>query len=83
MSCSEFTDWVAYAEISGPINYRRRYDQPAALLAWITQRVQGGKGEMSDFLPNFDIPDEPENGFSAVDRQLLSALKQSGQNRFE
>lgn len=83
MTSAEFTDWVAYSEISGPINYRRRYDQPAALLAWITQGVQGGKAAMADFLPNFDIPDEPTDGFSSVDRQLLAALKQSGQNRFE
>lgn len=82
MTSAEFTEWVAYAEVAGPFDLQRRYDRPAALIAWMLQRVNGGKGEFADFLPRFDTPQDPADGWNDVDRQLLSALKQSGQNRF-
>lgn len=81
MPLSEFTDWQAYVDLNGPITDRRRYDHPAALVAWMVQRAQGGKAQLADFLPPLDAPDEPEDGFNDVDRQLLGGLKQSGQNR--
>lgn len=50
MSASEFSNWVAYVEENGPLDYQRRFDEPAALVAWATQAAAGGKAKIQDFL---------------------------------
>lgn len=47
MSASEFANWVAYVHDNGPLDYQRRFDEPAALIAWA---VSGGKAKIEDFL---------------------------------
>ncbi len=50
MSASEFASWLAYVEDNGPLDLQRRYDEPAALIAWAVQAAQGGKSKLDDFL---------------------------------
>jgi hypothetical protein len=50
MSASEFASWLAYVEDNGPLDLQRRYDEPAALIAWAVQAAQGGKAKLEDFL---------------------------------
>lgn len=68
MSHAEFMAWAAYCELYGPLDYRRRYDHPAALIAWTAQAAQGGKAELDAFLPRFD-GDAP-----AIDRNIKRAF---------
>ena len=69
MSVREFCEWSAYVDAFGPVDYRRRYDEPAALVSYVTQRVQGGKGKYEDMLPKYNRPD-----YSDVDMQVMKAL---------
>jgi len=50
MSATEFAHWLAYVEDNGPLDYQRRFDEPAALIAWSIQAVNGGKSKIEDFL---------------------------------
>lgn len=50
MSASEFASWLAYVEDNGPLDLQRRYDEPAALIAWAVQATQGGKAKPEAFL---------------------------------
>lgn len=74
MPLTEFGEWVAYCELYGPVDYRRRYDNPAALQAWITQAVQGGKGGFNDFVPYQKLP-ETFNELSDFEQQFIKASK--------
>jgi hypothetical protein len=56
---------VAYVEDNGPLDYQRRFDEPAALVAWAVNASQGGKAKFEDFLryqPKNDLNDV-DNGF--------------------
>jgi hypothetical protein len=74
MPMSEFGDWFAYVELFGPVDYRRRYDEPAAMVSYITQRVQGGKAKLDDFLRSVPTPYEAA-GLSPVDMQVIAATR--------
>ncbi len=50
MTASELASWLAYVEDNGPLDLQRRYDEPAALVAWTVQAAQGGKSKIGDFL---------------------------------
>jgi hypothetical protein len=47
MSTSELASWQAYVEDNGPLDYQRRYDEPAALIAWAARSVAPGIGNSS------------------------------------
>ncbi len=52
MSHAEFVRWCIYRRQFGPMNYERRYDRPAALLAYKYSQVHGGNPEsIADFMP--------------------------------
>lgn len=70
MSMREFAAWCAYVEDNGPLNYERRYDRPAALVAYVAQALMGGKQTVLDFLP-YHVK---TNELSDVDQQVLSAF---------
>lgn len=69
MSASEFRDWVAYVEDNGPLDYQRRFDEPAALIAWAVQAAQGGKARIDDFL-RYRAP----SNLSRLDRDIGKLL---------
>jgi hypothetical protein len=66
MSAKEFANWVAYVEDNGPLDYQRRFDEPAALIAWAVQAVQGGKSKIDDFLRY-----KHKNNHSDIDNAIL------------
>lgn len=80
MSASEFQDWDAYVELYGPLDLRNRLDHAAALIAFTVSRVNGGRTEYRQFLNYPPPPEIDDDGLNDVDRQLLSGLKQPGQN---
>lgn len=47
MSASELASWQAYVEDNGPLDYQRRFDEPAALIAWAARSVAPGAGKSS------------------------------------
>jgi len=51
MTMKEVSIWLSYRAKYGPPNDVRRYDRPAALAAYMANRVAGGKAEMIDFMP--------------------------------
>lgn len=65
MSASEFASWLAYAEDNGPLDLQRRYDEPAALIAWAARSAAGMKGKPEDFL-RF----QKKNGHSSIDNAI-------------
>ena len=69
MSATEFANWVAYVEENGPLDYQRRFDEPAALIAWAMNRTNGGKAEFADFLRY-----QPKNNLSALDNEIAKAF---------
>ncbi len=69
MSASEFANWVAYVDDNGPLDLQRRYDEPAALIAWAVQAAQGGKAKLEDFL-RF----KHKNNYSDIDNAILKAF---------
>lgn len=70
MPASEFCEWLAYVELYGPLDYARRYDYPAALVAWMQGRT--ASGEVDDFLPYKTTKvDAPDHGWSETDMVIL------------
>lgn len=59
LSYVEANQWAAYLNQRGSINQGLRIEAGFALLAMILSRVNGGKAEVSDFMPHFD-KQEPE-----------------------
>lgn len=57
MSQREFMDWSVYAEINGELSPARRWDRGPALVAYMLQALQGGKGKLADYLPFHKEPD--------------------------
>lgn len=53
MTQDEFDLWIAYRQKNGPMNAARYYDRPAALVAYMINRANGGKAEFSDFMPKY------------------------------
>jgi hypothetical protein len=51
MSGAEMHRWKLYRAKHGPLDLERRYDRPAALNAFMVSTVNGGKGQMRDFMP--------------------------------
>ena len=73
MPMSEFGAWFAYVELFGPVDYRRRYDEPAAMISMTTNRTQGGKAKLDDFLRPLPSPVNNAN-LSDVDKQVIAAF---------
>lgn len=69
MSASEFAMWVAYVEENGPLDYQRRFDEPAALIAWAVQASQGGKAKFEQFLRY-----RPQSNLSPLDCDIAKLL---------
>lgn len=71
MTRHEFVSWCAYVELYGPIDMSRRYDQPAARIAFQINRANGGKADMDAFLP---YQPKPSADLSDVDLQVMKAF---------
>lgn len=69
MSASEFGNWVAYVEENGPLDYQRRFDEPAALIAYTVAASNGSKSKFDDFLRY-----KPKTNLSALDIQIAKAI---------
>jgi len=70
MTMPEFSTWIRYRKKHGPMNDIRRYDRPAALLAFMASRLGGGKvNSITDFMP-FGMEEEQEADLS----QIITAL---------
>jgi hypothetical protein len=76
MPMDEFGAWFAYVELHGPVDYRRRYDEPAAMLTYVTQKIQGGKAELKDFLRALPTPYDAA-GLSEIDMQVIQATQRN------
>lgn len=66
---------MAYVRQTGTLNLGTRIEQGFALLATVLNRVNGGKAELSDFLPNRGT--EPEQDVATADdiMRLLQSVK--------
>lgn len=71
MPLNEFSDWVAYVELYGPVDYRRRFDEPAALIASTVSWSVGGKRPFKDFIRA--LP-EINSDLSDTDKQIKKAF---------
>lgn len=71
MSHAEFTRWLTYRRAHGPLTDERRFDRPAALLAWLYSSVHAAKGRAPGSLAEF-MPwsDEPSATIDDVAREL-------------
>lgn len=69
MTATEFANWVAYVEDNGPLDYQRRFDEPAALIAWAAQAAQGGKAKVQDFLRY-----QTKNNHGDIDNAIAKAF---------
>lgn len=58
MSYLEAQRWASYMKEHGPVNSTRRIEQMLAKLCWVVQKVNGGKLEVEDFLPEYGEPEE-------------------------
>jgi hypothetical protein len=76
MPMDEFGAWFAYVELHGPVDYRRRYDEPAALVAHTTQWSNGGKMEYKDFIRPLPKPYEAAK-LSEIDMQVIKATQRN------
>lgn len=72
MGVSEVALWVKYFKKHGPHSAVRKYDRPAALLAYVASRISGGKSVMTDFMP-FGREDEKEATFEDIVNILVGA----------
>lgn len=50
MSSNEFTQWVAYVDLYGPVDLQRRYDEPSARVAACVAQVHGNHKTADDYL---------------------------------
>lgn len=78
MPMSEFGEWFAYVELFGPVDYRRRYDEPAAMISMVTNRTNGGKAKLSDFLRKLPTIHDTAD-LSDVDKQVIAAFQRKRQ----
>jgi hypothetical protein len=74
MTLAEFCEWAAYVDLYGGLDYRRRYDNPAALISYTTQAAQGGKATFMDFVPYQKLP-ETFSDLSDFEQQFLKASR--------
>ena len=60
MSYAEFTRWLVYRKKHGPLTDERRFDRPAALLAFLYAQVHAQQGKspssLADFMPWSEPP---------------------------
>lgn len=59
MSAAEFWRWIKYRNTYGAMDDKRMVDRPAALIASVLSRVNGGTAEIEDFMPHKTEEDEP------------------------
>lgn len=59
MSAAEFGRWIKYRNTYGAMDDNRMVDRPAALIACVLSRVNGGKAEIEDFMLHKKEEDEP------------------------
>lgn len=70
MSSREFTEWMAYRELTGPLG-RRRQDVNAALVASTVARAAGGRSRtLDDFLIKYDAA-----GVAQPPAEMLQVMK--------
>ncbi len=74
MSQREFMDWSVYAEINGELSPARRWDRGPALVAYMLQALQGGKGKLADYLP-FHKPDALDIEGDKLEAALLAQFQ--------
>ena len=60
MSYREAQQWASFIKQNGPINSTRRIEAMLAKVCWVIQRVQGGKMEAEDFMPDYSKPEPQE-----------------------
>lgn len=64
LSQEEFLQWVEYRNIFGTLNPNITLNQRLGALAYITQAVQGGKAEYTDFVPVYPLEETPKDAIS-------------------
>ncbi len=58
MSSAEFGRWIDYRSKHGPMDDKRLFDRPAAVIASTVAQVNGGKATEQDFMPYKQKEDE-------------------------
>lgn len=74
MSYVEAQTWKAYRESCGSFNISTRLEQGFALIAMMLNRVNGGKAEISDFIPDRGNNIEPPEGSIEDVMALLNSV---------
>jgi hypothetical protein len=52
----EAQSWMEYYKLRGTFNQNRKMEWGFALVAWMVNRANGGKAEMSDLMPYSKAP---------------------------
>jgi hypothetical protein len=73
MSAAEFSRWIAYRNAYGPMDDRRVYDRPSAMLAMVVNRAIGGDAKLSDFLP-YGKPEKDSDGATVANINEMAAV---------
>lgn len=60
MSYREAQQWASFIKQNGPINSTRRIEAMLAKVCWVVQRMQGGRMEVEDFMPDYAEPEPQE-----------------------
>jgi hypothetical protein len=75
MPLDELAGWFAYVDLYGPVDYRRRYDEPAAMLSMVVNRTGGGNAKLDDFLRA--VPSVYSDELSDVDKKVKAAFNRT------
>lgn len=72
LNYSEVINWQKYVAEHGSLNIGRHVEEAAALVAFMTNRMAGGKVELSALKPNRDIYDSEEESSeqTAAEKQM-------------
>lgn len=74
MSYREAQQWASFIKQNGPINSTRRIEAMLAKICWVVQRVQGGKMEADDFMPDY-TEQEPQEASIEQFAAILSMAR--------
>lgn len=79
MSHAEFFAWCTYIQKRGSLNLGPRLEQGFALIATVINRSNGGRAQMSDFLPKRE--EEDTTSIEGVFRMLKVKAEESRRGR--
>lgn len=70
----EFAQWVEFRALRGSLNVGRRIEQAVAMVAYQIHAGNGGKKNLSDFMPHEKVVDSSEDDEEELTPEMLMKM---------